>query len=226
MIATLFVFILSILSRLFTSEFYSIILLFFLFACATLYFYKAFDTHQEIKLFRHTSRAGAFICTLYLLLTLSLYAIKSPIPISKAVVIWTSALSENLTTFLTITIVPVGEELFFRQALLSFIFIKMKVRCDTSLKASAWSVYISALIFWIFHIPLQWEQWTTAWHLGGLPLGPGPFFLGIVCGGIALRDKSLFWPIVLHSMANGFGFFWAEILKDSNLLSLFYSLSK
>lgn len=121
-----------------------------------------------------------------------------------------------LPTLLTLSVlVPIYEEAFFRGALLT----RMKSRfCNKGML-----VYINSLIFWVFHAPFDREVWSSALSQFALPLGPGPFLLGLVCATIAVKDNSIFWAIVFHALANALGPVWANIISNPTIFGLFYS---
>lgn len=112
-------------------------------------------------------------------------------------------------------VVPIYEEVFFRGAILT--------RMKPNFGNSGMLVYCNALLFWIFHAPLSLTAWSTALQHFALPLGPGPFLLGLVCATITVKDNSIFWAIVFHALANGLGSFWANLITNESIFRLFYS---
>lgn len=126
------------------------------------------------------------------------------------------AYSETVVTlFIIALIVPLYEELFFRGALLA----RMRSRFTNN----GMLVYANALVFWAFHAPLSATAWSQALSQFALPLGPGPFLLGLVCATMTLKDNSIFWAIVFHALANGLGGFWANLITNEPIFRLFYS---
>lgn len=124
--------------------------------------------------------------------------------------------------FYVMLLAPLYEEIFFRGA-----FLYTLQQCFSILfkneRASFWSVYVSALVFWVFHIPLNGQVWSEALAQGGIPASPGPFLLGIVCGIITIKDKSILFAVLFHVLANSLGIFWEQIIRNEHLLQMFYS---
>lgn len=117
--------------------------------------------------------------------------------------------------------IPFFEELFFRGAVQSF--LKEQLTFVPEFRRNFWIVYWQALVFWLFHLPVNTDAWAQALAQGGIPMGPGPFLLGLVCGFIRARDNSIAWAIVFHGLANLSGAFWYEILKVPWLIEIFYT---
>jgi membrane protease YdiL (CAAX protease family) len=122
-----------------------------------------------------------------------------------------------------VLVVPFYEEFFFRGALQPRVGTLLQARFDERC-AALWSIYIVALLFWVFHAPVHLEAWRVAWARGGIPLSPGPFLLGLVCGFIRWRDASIWFAIIFHALANLLGPLWAGLLPPS-ILGMFYSVT-
>ncbi len=127
-----------------------------------------------------------------------------------------------LPSILAITATPLYEEYFFRGSLQPILAHKLSHKMPQS-KADLWAVYLSALVFWLFHAPLSPSVWQQAFSQGAIPLSPGAFFLGLACGFVALRDESLWFAILLHAFANWMGPVWGGILPASIMPYFFAS---
>jgi membrane protease YdiL (CAAX protease family) len=115
---------------------------------------------------------------------------------------------------LAVLAAPIYEEFFFRGCLQSVLAQKLESHFPSK-TAGLWSVYVSALIFWLFHASLSPQVWQAALSQGAIPISPGSFLLGLVCGYIALRDGSLWFAILFHAFANLLGPVWGGILPSS-----------
>lgn len=115
-------------------------------------------------------------------------------------------------------VVPLYEEFFFRGAVLAFLLY-----CFQKLKSSHhWAIYIGALIFWIFHAPSNPIEWINALSAGQIPMHPGSFLLGLICGYVAYWDKSLWFAVAIHGLANVAGPFWSSVIPHSDIFGIFY----
>jgi membrane protease YdiL (CAAX protease family) len=120
-------------------------------------------------------------------------------------------------------LVPFAEELFFR----SFAYSLQNVASlENWQSGKIWKelqfAYINGLIFWVFHLPGGWDWVGRLFENGQVMLPLGPFFLGVVCAWVALRDRSIWWPIVLHGCANASAPFWSEFLRQHGVFEFFY----
>lgn len=127
----------------------------------------------------------------------------------------------TLSPALAVLAAPLYEEYFFRGCLQPVLAQRLESRFSPK-SASLWAVYVSALVFWLFHAPLSPQVWQAALSQGAIPLSPGSFFLGLVCGFIALRDGSLWFAILFHAFANLLGAVWGGILPAS-LMPYFFA---
>ncbi len=118
---------------------------------------------------------------------------------------------DPVEALLVLVVAPVVEELYFRGSLRATV-----QRCFTEPRfgngAAAWTVYLTSLIFWLFHIPFDAEAWREAWAAGAVPFSFGPFFLGVWCGSILERGESLKVAILAHFLANLFAPVWGALL--------------
>lgn len=112
-------------------------------------------------------------------------------------------------------VAPFGEEAFFRGLVLSYLVLFGSNHEKESKDSSYFfPVYISSLIFFLFHWPVDLNVWAEAWKAGFIPLNFGPFFLGIWLGFVCLKDSSLFWCVFGHSLANFFAPLWSLFLLN------------
>lgn len=96
---------------------------------------------------------------------------------------------------------PLVEELYFRLVIQTI----LKARCSKNnlgRLAVFWPIYLTSLLFALFHLPFDPEIWKNALHSGGIPFHPGPFFLGLWCGLLMEKERTIFWPVAAHSLAN------------------------
>lgn len=111
--------------------------------------------------------------------------------------------------------IPFCEEAYFRGALQPA-FVRRE-------GLPPWgAIYLSALVFWLFHAPLAPVEWSHAWAQGGLPLAPGPFFLGLACAWIRARDGHIWGAVALHGLANACGPLWEPLLRSAGAWEWFY----
>ena len=168
------------------------------------------------------SRKGMIVCFFYFTLSVLVFAVAS----------FTVGFEDSLRTALlplknpealfVSVVAPLYEEVFFRAALLPVLWTLIRVALPGR-NIGFWVVYLNALVFWIFHLPLQPEVWISAFQLGGIPVGPGPFLLGLVTAFVYYKDESVWSAFVFHAMANSLGGVWALALAKTNLFQLFYS---
>jgi len=172
-----------------------------------------------------TGRVGYRVSLGYLLLTVAIFAALNPGNWQNLFPhIVNSAFSSN-GFLLAVFAAPIYEEFFFRGCLQPAIFkeIKVAVPEKSSSEKSNWSIYLSALIFWAFHIPLAPSAWLQAWEVNAIPISPGPFFLGLACAFLANRESSILYAVLLHMFANLMGPIWGGMLPAS-VLPFFYAL--
>jgi membrane protease YdiL (CAAX protease family) len=172
-----------------------------------------------------TGRVGYRISVGYLLLTVAIFAAMNPGTWQNLFPkIINDAFSSN-NFLLAVLAAPLYEEFFFRGCLQPAILqeINSAVPENSSAEKSNWSIYLSALIFWIFHIPLAPSIWSQAWAANAIPISPGPFFLGLACAFLANRESSIWYAVLLHIFANLIGPIWGGMLPSS-VLPFFYAL--
>jgi membrane protease YdiL (CAAX protease family) len=99
-----------------------------------------------------------------------------------------------------IAVAPVIEEIYFRGALLGATFGLQWPRLGEP-RAVA-SIYLVAAVFLLFHLPVDPAVWSLAWESKAVPVNLGPLALGLWTGIIVVKDRSLRWAIVAHSLAN------------------------
>lgn len=179
-----------------------------------------------LKLGKPQSWTGLATIVLYLALTAVSFLAFSSGSLQTKLAETAKYAAEDVGFLLAISLAPLYEELFFRGGLLTWLDDSLARNLGTAqAKWSAfWAVYLCALIFWMFHLPASGKAWSYALSQGALPLGPGPFFLGLVCGGIALKDKSIWAAVVLHALCNACGGIWRDVITNESVLRLFYSL--
>jgi membrane protease YdiL (CAAX protease family) len=197
-----------------------------LFVAASLAFLRTPKTDEKTQapsLFQKPSgRTGYRLSLGYFIATSLLYMAANPNT-------WQYTLQSNithslatLTPALAVLAAPVYEEIFFRGTLLPILEKKFLTRMNSQ-QAQNWAIYASSLIFWIFHAPLSPAIWASTLSQGAIPLSPGSFFLGLVCGFIAKRDNSVVFAIVFHAFANLMGPLWGGILPAS-IMPYFFAL--
>jgi membrane protease YdiL (CAAX protease family) len=125
---------------------------------------------------------------------------------------------------LVAVIVPLYEEIYFRGALL-FALSSNKAKLDFDIwrKLAFHPVYLSALLFWLAHLPASARVIGEHLAEGSLPLSPGTFLLGLVCGIVAWKDKSIWGAVFLHALANASGPLWYPLLSQSDIFQWFYA---
>jgi membrane protease YdiL (CAAX protease family) len=99
-----------------------------------------------------------------------------------------------------IVVAPVIEEIYFRGVLLGTTLGLQWPRLGEP-RAVA-SIYLVAGVFLLFHLPFEPAVWRLAWESGGVPISLGPLALGLWTGIILVKDRTLRWAIVAHSIAN------------------------
>jgi membrane protease YdiL (CAAX protease family) len=99
-----------------------------------------------------------------------------------------------------IVVAPVIEEIYFRGALLGATLGLQWPRLSEP-RAVA-SIYLVAGVFLLFHLPVEPAVWRLAWESGAVPINLGPLALGLWTGTILVKDRTLRWAIVAHSIAN------------------------
>jgi membrane protease YdiL (CAAX protease family) len=129
----------------------------------------------------------------------------------------------NHSFVLAVVAAPLYEEFFFRGCLQPTLLNTLGSE-QTGSGASNWSIYVSALTFWLFHMPLSQTAWAEAWTAHAIPISPGSFFLGIVCAFLADRERSIAFAVLFHFFANLLGPLWSGILPSS-VLPFFYALN-
>lgn len=173
-----------------------------------------FIKNVEQVRFKPSKRFGPWVCLGYILSCFLLFILlgkMSELPLALE-----DLVQQNFYLLLFTSIfAPIYEEVFFRGTLLNY--------QKETLSRSGIAIYINGLTFWLFHAPLNYSIWKTALSIGALPIGPGPFLLGIVCATIAYLDKSIFWAIVFHILANSMGPFWMRLIEDQKIFQLFYN---
>ncbi len=183
-------------------------------------------THQKI-LFPYLksakSKYGKCITLGYSLLTATIFLLVNTTEWQTKFVKSTKYLFQGADAFHNYFLAPVYEEIFFRGALL-LALNRLLSEFFNQKQVFYWSIYLSAIIFWIFHFPTSFDLWKAALSQGGLPLSPGPFMLGLVCAFIAQKDGSCVYAIILHVLANSCGELWGQIITNETLLRLFYSV--
>ncbi len=170
---------------------------------------------------RPSSALGAVLSCGYLAFVVTAYVVVHPESWRFDLLQLLNPLALPASALAAVLVVPFYEELFFRAALQQRVGALLQSRLEDR-QAALWAIYIVALLFWLFHAPFQPDAWRVAWSRGGIPLSPGPFFLGLVCGFIRWRDGSIWFAIIFHALANLLGPLWAGLLPPS-LLGMFYS---
>lgn len=168
------------------------------------------------------SRWGLRVCLCYFVFTMAAFLLFAGDDRGRKAI---DALARNSVDFEAVAawlLAPIYEEMLFRGALLFALRQTFEILLKNK-NVAPWSVYLTALVFWLFHFPMQIEVWATAWEHGALPLSPGPFLLGIVCAALVVLDSSLWYAIVFHALANFSGVFWAHVLTHPAVFGLFYS---
>jgi membrane protease YdiL (CAAX protease family) len=176
-------------------------------------------------------KLGTVIVSCYAILTIALYVAFS---FKKNAQFLSISLSEvlnwnNILTFFSnCVIAPLTEEMFFRGFLMFALVNAFKVNLVQkigftqlfSTRGYFTVVYLNAIIFWFFHIPLEFMMQGIFYaHIGS-------FLMGFACSIIALNDRSYRNAFFLHALGNFMGFAWLEILKGLNLenfIEYFYS---
>ena len=120
-------------------------------------------------------------------------------------------------------LVPLTEEIFFR----SFVYGLQNLSTNVCFEKAEFFqklklIYTNALIFWLFHIPADWSIILESLQSGSFPLPLGPFFLGVVCATLAMKEGTLIWAILLHALANASAPFWGEALTRLGVFHWFY----
>lgn len=124
---------------------------------------------------------------------------------------------------LTSVFVPLYEEFYFRAALLPAQISRQAGHPGFGCGgASFFSLYMNALIFWLFHMPTDGEVLWNALRNGAVPIALGPFLLGLACAVVTARDRSLWAAVVLHGFANAAGPLWEGVLLRAGLFDAFY----
>lgn len=182
-------------------------------------------TPSQYGLQRPTGRAGYRLSMGYFLLTVAIFAALNANDWQNTFpIIISDALSSN-GFLLAVLAAPVYEEFFFRGCVQPAVLQQIKTALpeNSSSSHSNWSIYLSALIFWIFHIPLAPSAWAQAWATNAIPVSPGPFILGLACGFLANKESSIWFAVLLHIFANLLGPIWGNILPTS-IMPFFYAL--
>jgi len=125
--------------------------------------------------------------------------------------------------FLLSVLVPIYEEAFFRGSVLRSLLFRPHALTLLGRKIS-WlgPIYLNSLVFWLFHLPPDFELLWRHFQVGSLPLAPGSFFLGLACGYITYKDRSIWMAVVLHGLANAAGPLWAPALQHMGLFDVFF----
>lgn len=132
--------------------------------------------------------------------------------------------------FAAVIIAPLSEEFFFRGWLLKSQLqrvdaSRMKNSETSSLSTLFWVCYLNALLFWLFHFPIQvgfLKQWSEALAQGRVPVSPGPFLLGLVASLLTVLTGTPRAAMVFHMLANALGPLWLPLLGNELLRSFFY----
>jgi membrane protease YdiL (CAAX protease family) len=153
------------------------------------------------------SGIGPFSCLAFVCLAFSVQAV------SKGTLTIKPILESGLSPYeqvMVVLLAPIIEEFYFRiivQTIWSVMFTKHNV----GPWAVFWPIYLTSLVFSIFHVPFDPEVWKSALAVGSIPFHPGPFFLGLWCGVLMFKERSVFWPIAAHSLANLLTPIWNDL---------------
>lgn len=168
----------------------------------------------QLGLMAPRTRVGYRVCLLYFMVTMGAFMLshsglwqhRLPLLLAERVtdsgILWVAVAA------------PLYEEIFFRGALQSIVSARLG-QSRTSSRAQWWAVYVTALVFWLFHVPWDGAIWQAAIAAGGLPLSPGPFLVGLACGAVVVIDRSLVMAVILHGLANFVGPLWAFVLPGA-----------
>lgn len=178
---------------------------------------------------RSENRWGAWFCIAYVFAPVLILVLAFPEQWPEARI---ELLRWNLSTagLSAVLLAPLAEEFFFRGWLLNFQRAKSSTEHSPTVKIRSvrewfWLCYLNAIIFWIFHIPIDedfWTVWMNALEKGLVPLSPGPFFLGFVTTALTLFSGNPRMAIIFHALANASGPLWWPILSNETLRSVFY----
>lgn len=144
------------------------------------------------------SRLGVLTCALFACVTFSAQVASEGTLSLKPIVNVDLSVSERAVVWF---VAPLVEELYFRLVIQTI----LKARCSKSnfgLSALSFPVYLTSLIFALFHLPFDLEIWKNTIQSGSVPFHPGPFFLGLWCGVLMEKERTIVWPVLAHSMAN------------------------
>lgn len=181
--------------------------------------------------FFHRSRNswGAIFCACYCLVPVFFLSVGMPGEISGALLNLQKWLF-SAPGFAAVIIAPLSEEFFFRGWLLKNQLRRSHVsqiqKLETSSMSSLfWICYFNALLFWLFHIPIQegfLQQWTDALAQGRVPVSPGPFLLGLVASLLTVLTGTPRAAMGFHMLANALGPLWLPLLGNDSIRSFFY----
>lgn len=160
---------------------------------------------------KSNSRVGYRLAMGYFIATSLLYMAFNPNTWQFELPNTINATFTNSFSALAVLASPVYEEFFFRGCLQPSLHRILESKLPNA-KASLWSIYLGSLIFWLFHAPISLSTWQDALSHAAIPLSPGSFFLGLVCGFIVHKDASIWFAIAFHAFANLMGPVWAGIL--------------
>ena len=114
----------------------------------------------------------------------------------------------------TLVLAPVCEELFFRGMLLGSLVPLWGRSPAKALVPYPMAVYLCAMIFLLFHLPVDLGLWRELWGTGALPLNMGACLLGLWAGSLVIIDRSLWTPILAHAVANLSAPAWSFVLQS------------
>lgn len=178
---------------------------------------------RQIGLAAPQGRIGYRIVLVYLLLTFAAFVWTHPMNWNFRIREVLAAQASDPHVVLLATLVPFYEEFFFRGTLQSVMAGRLAIGRPAR-QAEWWALYLAALVFWLFHVPLDLDVWRTALASGGVPLSPGPLLIGLACGFVTAADRSILMAVVLHGAANFLGDVWGQVLPGA-LQPMFFSPS-
>lgn len=164
---------------------------------------------QRIKI--PPKKQGLWCVIFYILMTLCLVLFNY-----KNIFDFLKLKEKSWTWWLSWTAVPIYEEVFFR------IVIPEALKKSLPQVSFFWILYLSILLFWIFHSSGNGQMWLVALQNFQVPIPLGPLILGILTMGLTLYENSIFSAVLLHSAVNSLGVVWVRILPWAWLEGLFF----